>query len=385
MTPPDQIPRENPQPEPHTPPQQEAREASSWLNETTETPPILYTENSQILLKNVELLKDYKSGGEDVQKLFESLKTLLAGWSFKQACNQFFSYLGSLWGKSQNQEEKQNPRADGYNMFEADIPIEQIQHDIAFRQQEILKPGLTMTQRKEILRQISSFKQQIYAKKHNITGKEYRKVETTKEFQDWVLFDEIKAQWVWTVLNFSDHVTGNNWLSKGVHQIMWLYKSNNNFIHANHTAIVSKIEWNDIYIIEADKKWVHETKLTDYLAVGGFRNSWVVTMNLNITPQQRLQVVQEVASSIGQSYDRSGLQSDILHPTDTQKPENNQKYCSELILDAVRQVTWQGLENIHTPNELGGLIEMFQPTYSGLLWGRNVITPTAEELMPVTS
>jgi len=79
MTPPDQIPRENPQPEPHTPPQQEAREASSWLNETTETPPVLYTENSQILLKNVELLKDYKSGGEDVQKLFESLKTLLAG------------------------------------------------------------------------------------------------------------------------------------------------------------------------------------------------------------------------------------------------------------------------------------------------------------------
>jgi len=69
-------------------------------------------------------------------------------------------------------------------MFEADIPIEQIQHDIAFRQQEILKPGLTMTQRKEILRQISSFKQQIYAKKHNITGKEYRKVETSKEFQD---------------------------------------------------------------------------------------------------------------------------------------------------------------------------------------------------------
>ena len=79
MTAPDQIPRENPQPDPRTPPQPEITEQHSWLNETPETPPVLYTENSQILLKNIELLKDYKSGGEDVQKLFESLKTLLAG------------------------------------------------------------------------------------------------------------------------------------------------------------------------------------------------------------------------------------------------------------------------------------------------------------------
>lgn len=346
------------------------RTADKSLQLTEYTPS---TSNAKVLVDHLSAISKNPENTDDkgITSLFEGIKTLLKWWSFAEAGEQFFEFIGNMRNKNtadwseKPDEETASPNYNVYDPEAADITL--IQNEITHRQDQLDASSYSMPQKRQILEQLSNRKQQLYAQKNlapwaKVTPDTYGEQARSPEFQKQVLYNEIHTLGVGTVLNLCNQ--SNSETKQLLYSFTAMYESWAAIMPADHTAIISRIEGNEIYMIEADRtKGVHECKLSTFLNDNDFRSSTIVTMQMDVDQTQREAIVEEARSYVLQEYDYGWLKDDLLHPENHEAHDNNQKYCSEVILDAVRQVTGKSLDTIHTPNQLGGFLDFFKPTY----------------------
>lgn len=339
-------------------------ESTSWTMEYY-TPTKKLVENTELASSNTEKIEPISKRSQELENIITSIEEDKNPANLLHTLNSFYDHW--LWGKAADLFfwSMNNNVLHRYSYSISVQPVEKYnpetyKEEINYRQKRIKDDTLNKTQKYIVLHIISDRKKQAYAienlwcKNEDDLSRLTDDTLSLSAFEKGVLFNEIGKAWPWCIVNLNPEYSS-------------LWGKITDFLDENvwngwyHPAMVSRIEEWEIYIIESDKEWkMYEAKLSDCLERNNSYYASATVMKMNVNPEQNKNILTEVHKNIANPNNNSD--KSIIDTED-------KKYCSEIIVNAIREVTGKSLEWIKTLPELNKYTNMFVTQYQGQLWG----------------